>query len=861
MEDARQSSADAVGSGRLADPRRRLDAPSHRAARVDGRSSLVTIALPALLSPLADLIPEAPGNLQAGSRRAPSGRASPSPVPRSRLGVTFLAHQAWLMSDAIGRTLGRLYLTHRRLLEWTTAAQAKSDMSREITGVYRRMRGAPILAVAGGALVALARPDSAVDRRAVPRAVGPLAARGPMGEPAASPVADTAAVAARTPGPSAPPRAARGGSSRPSSGPADHDLPPDNFQEDPTPVVAHRTSPTNIGLYLLSTVAARDFGWLGSLDTARTGSRPRWRRWGGSSASGATSTTGMTRATFARWSPATCRPWTAGTSPAICSFSAMPARARSHRPLLDPEAFAGIEDALVLVAGGRERPRGWPIARRRSRSASWTRAARRWPPCFASRPTSPAAWAARLRSARRPRRHPRGHRAHVDARSAGTARTADLLVWAEATRAAIASHERVVLTLMPWASHLEAALAPSPPHLRRPSSAIGALLSSSPGPAALADLCEAAASELTACFAMRAARTVRRTRRHRARRRDHRGAHGVGRRRARALVDRLAAVTALTTAMFGEMQFGFLFDATRKIFSIGYRITDGSLDPSGYDLLASEARLTSFIAIAKGDVAAVALVSPRPPHDAGRARRRAALLVRLDVRVPDARARHALAGGEPAVQQTYRLVVRRQMSYGAEQGVPWGISESAYNVRDLDLTYQYSNFGVPGLGLERGLSDDLVIAPYATALAAMVEPAAAARKLRGASRSVGARGSYGFYEALDYTGSRAPRRGARGHRARLHGAPSGHDPRRAVERAAGRAGCARGFTRSPSSRRPSCSCRSARPGTSPSPGRGPRKCEAPAHAREFEAPVVSSVHVAPRSDSPGRICSPTGAIR
>ena len=79
--------------------------------------------------------------------------------------------------------------------------------------------------------------------------------------------------------------------------------------------------------------------------------------------------------------------------------------------------------------------------------------------------------------------------------------------------------------------------------------------------------------------------------------------------------------------------------------------------------------------------------------------------------------------------QTCRLVVRRQMRYGAEQGVPWGISESAYNVRDLELTYQYSNFGVPGLGLERGLSDDLVIAPYATALAAMVEPAAAAAQL------------------------------------------------------------------------------------------------------------------------------------
>src|SRR6266542_5800116 len=100
------------------------------------------------------------------------------------------------------------------------------------------------------------------------------------------------------------------------------------------------------------------------------------------------------------------------------------------------------------------------------------------------------------------------------------------------------------------------------------------------------------------------------------------------------------------------------------------------------------------------------------------------------------------------------------MSYGTEQGVPWGISESAYNVRDLDLTYQYSNFGVPGLGLERGLSEDLVIAPYATALAAMIEPAAAAGNFRRLV-DVGARGSYGFYEAIEYTGSRL-REGASG---------------------------------------------------------------------------------------------------
>src|SRR5262249_56343645 len=113
---------------------------------------------------------------------------------------------------------------------------------------------------------------------------------------------------------------------------------------------------------------------------------------------------------------------------------------------------------------------------------------------------------------------------------------------------------------------------------------------------------------------------------------------------------------------------------------------------------------------------------------------------------------------EPAgslLEQTGRLVVKRQISYAGSRGVPWGISESAYNVRDLDFTYQYSGFGVPGLGLERGLGDDLVIAPYATALAAMVDPSAAARNFGELARA-GGRGPYGFYEALDYTRARLP---------------------------------------------------------------------------------------------------------
>ena len=99
--------------------------------------------------------------------------------------------------------------------------------------------------------------------------------------------------------------------------------------------------------------------------------------------------------------------------------------------------------------------------------------------------------------------------------------------------------------------------------------------------------------------------------------------------------------------------------------------------------------------------------------------------------------------------------MRRQIDYGTERGVPWGISESAYNARDLDFTYQYVAFGVPGLGLKRGLSEDLVIAPYATALAAMIDPNAAADNFAQLA-SAGGKGVYGFYEALDYTSERVP---------------------------------------------------------------------------------------------------------
>ena len=170
----------------------------------------------------------------------------------------------------------------------------------------------------------------------------------------------------------------------------------------------------------------------------------------------------------------------------------------------------------------------------------------------------------------------------------------------------------------------------------------------------------------------------------------------------RGLRQRLALVESTAQEMSEAMQFGFLLDPERRLLSIGYRAAEGTLDPSCYDLLASEARLASFVAIAKNDVPArhwFRLGRTVTPVGYG-----AALISwsgsMFEYLMPSLVMR---APSGSLLEQTNRLIVQRQIRYGAELGVPWGVSESAYNARDLELTYQYSNFGVPGLGLKRGL--------------------------------------------------------------------------------------------------------------------------------------------------------------
>jgi cyclic beta-1,2-glucan synthetase len=206
-------------------------------------------------------------------------------------------------------------------------------------------------------------------------------------------------------------------------------------------------------------------------------------------------------------------------------------------------------------------------------------------------------------------------------------------------------------------------------------------------------------------------------------------------------------------AFADSMSFRPLYDPQRRILSIGYRLADvegpGRLDPSYYDLLASEARLASFIAIARGDLSEthwfhlgrlVTSVDGTPTLLSWGATLFEYLMPLLVMK----------SYPETLLDQTCRMAVRRQMEYAAEREVPWGISECAYNLVDHHDNYQYRSFGVPGLGLRRGLANELVIAPYATALAAMLEPQLAVRNLRRLSER-GLAGAYGYYEAVDYT--------------------------------------------------------------------------------------------------------------
>ncbi len=655
---------------------------------------LGSIVIPSALPVVGGLLPQRQGISKRSHLRA-LGEDLALAGAHVALGVTFLADQAWLMVDAILRTLARVYVTRRNLLEWTTAAQAKASHDLDLAGFYRQMAGAIVIAVATAVLVLAVKPEAAWI--AAPFAalwlISPFVARW-----VSLPPADSAAQQLSTEDIESLRLTARRTWRffETFVGPADHWLPPDNFQDDPRPVVEHRTSPTNIGMYLLATVTARDFGWIGTLEMverleatlATIDSLEQFRghlyNW-------------YDTRDLRRLEPEYVSSVDSGNLAGHLLALANACREIIDQPLPVATALAGIGDAIALArqaAGAIGDDRRSQTLTRRQLDEALAPLAKG----VLTIPATPEAWAARLDELAAHARTLADVAAALTAER-GEGQDGELVAWARAARGAVDSHRQdlALLQPLPPAGAFPTVAELSDPPDRQP---------------------------------------------------------GEGSPAAVALVRRLQAIADRAQRLFRVMDFSFLFDPTRKLFSIGFRVRDGMLDPSYYDLLASEARLTSFLAIAKGDV---------PPDHWFRLGRaltpvgRGSALISwsgsmFEYLMP------ALVMRAPAnslLDHTYTLVVARQMSYAAELGVPWGISESAFNARDLAQAYQYSGFGVPGLGLKRGLSEDVVVAPYATALGAMIDPAAAVRNFARLSRA-GASGPYGFREALDYTARRLP---------------------------------------------------------------------------------------------------------
>ncbi|MGD0023744.1 MAG: glucoamylase family protein [Xanthobacteraceae bacterium] len=763
--DRRHRAIPLVGRWKMIDNlRRSLSAPASFLALVGGWTLpfasaelwsafiLTTIAIPALLPFFTGIVPRRLG-LSKRIHLWSVGEDLKLALSQIVLLATLLAHQAWVMSDAIVRTLFRLTVSRRNLLEWVTAAQAKVSPRLDLIGFYRQMAGAVALAGAAAVFVAWAEPNSwpvalpfiglwllspAVARwTSLPAPVSIL-------PPVSAADTQSLRLIAR--------RTWRFFETFVTA--EDHMLPPDNFQEEPMPVVAHRTSPTNLGLYLLSVAAARDFGWIGMIETAERLEATLQTMDG----------LERFRGHFYNWydtldlrplDPKYISSVDSGNLAGHLIALGNACGEMVRRPMMSPQWLVGIGDALELM---RESLRGVGDDPRSATRMHLDGALDSFAASLRQAPTTPVGIAGRLKElALHAKKVTDIARTMTEERRESHGAGAEALTWADAVCASVLSHQRALECLMPWAGLVAPDIAVAAPgsveSKALPDNELTQLLGAMPTLADLPDLCATAISILTRQRAELAAQP------------DSAGdchpkfdalieSFKRSAQAAAAFEGRLAALGELARKMFEAMAFDFLFDRERELLSIGYRIEDESLDPGCYDLLASEARLASFVAIAKGDLPTrhwFRLGRTLAPVGYGSALISWSgsmfeyLMPSLVMRAP--------AGS--LFEQTSRQIVRQQMKYGAKLGVPWGASESAYNARDIELTYQYSSFGVPDLALTRGLGDNTVIAPYATALAAMVDPQAAARNFVRLAK-VGGRGRYGCYEALDYTKARLP---------------------------------------------------------------------------------------------------------
>jgi cyclic beta-1,2-glucan synthetase len=666
------------------------------------------------------------------------------------LEVVFLAHQAWLMVDAIWRAEYRKLVSRRNLLEWETAARVEKSSKHDLRAFFRTMWPAIVICLVAGSLSLAIRP------RLFPFAIlvlvawilSPLIAvyvsriRSEDRKPLKPGDVRTGRIVAR--------RTWRFFEAF--VGDEDHWLPPDNFQEDPE-ILAHRTSPTNIGLLLLSTVAAFDFGYVGLIELLErveftVGSLGKLQKF---------------RGHFLNWVDThTLQPlWpqyvstvdSGNLTGCLIALKQACVELPDHE-VCDGRFLAGTADTLNAIkqelsqlATSRQRTSAITIKQLNSEIESCAEL------LAGEIPRTLSAWITFLNEI--------NERAGVIddivaalSQEHGGEQFADLRWWTSSLLKEARNYRRDLRLLAPWADISTTNLNSSEKgfdavaHWR----SIRTELERVPSLTRVPEICDKVLVQLSAFRLPLEARSSESDRAALVELDSLTGALEQAAQTARAISTRLASIAQTCHQIVEETDFKFLLDGERKVFTIGYNVSEGHHDNSFYDLLATEARLASFVAIAKGDVPQehwFRMGRQLTSVDGGRAliSWTATMFEYLMPLIVMRHYRDTLLG------ETYDAVVSRQIEYGFERGVPWGISESAYAARDLHFNYQYGPFGVPGLGLKRGLIEDLVISPYSTILASLVAPGPAMENLRVLERE-GALSRYGLYDALDFTPER-----------------------------------------------------------------------------------------------------------